>query len=898
MNQTGTTMQYTTDAMQSVSSMVDKYLTMDVSAYSPGEYHANRHLFSDRLLGGSEAFGLWISILYNGKEISQKIDLKRWTILGKLTDPDYRTPIKFNIDDDPADDVETGFGFFQYGIDEMTDNGPVSHKAWATTFDFMQINNGLSNQTAELEVWQEFHVNLHLIQSAALDQRPFTPLRTFLLNFLIRLQSMLQNLKGGSQFLNRLEQSLGLPMDGQADSQSGQASEDYIVLRVGYRSPAGEKIPVHVEKTFAVSREDIFHPAVFQHEMDSNDIIGSASNDFMFGFQAFKAGASDPAYNVEFAVTFDPACYVITQLTPLSGKAFFYYHAASDEPTNITFSSNLLNGGSTAEEENATFTFTLSLESIPNSVVGPGKWMSFDLNLLGDHSPLDGSFSYRASHKFNVGMILSSPWFKEKVQLNGIPTQADLSWGLNASFDIVQGELLYVETTGFVNVQMNDDLDEIALFYPKNASQTADVTWMRVNSIPSSRRIEAGASLHIDNHSMLTVTVGGYAGHDMSGSLGAVSLYYPKPDPGSDPDMLFVRIPAGSLAGSGRIQVTGTLYVDSDPDNFWVNPANYLYACADRTASSNFGEADMYLPGTEVPLLKVYDVPAYTYGTGQFWWNQPQGQLYAQRSSSGGADPIKLSLAFGDLFIGDELRIGNGAIDVQGRINANGFFSLDSTNDMLDNRFEIRNQATGQSLTIQAGTISASDFSASWALNLSGQQAQIESLDLSGQLSAFRNFQISIGYSGDNLDFTGNWSIGDEGAIELDFTQDHPVYLGFNLDDTVQNIDFHGYVILASTLHFDTSWKWEQGSYTDPAYFRINQNCNQPNIQALNLFFTYGNQWGANVTLTGVALYVCVEWYWQNSHLYIWPVFSITGDLTLNLLLNGVWYYHVEDNWP
>jgi len=66
----------------------------------------------------------------------------------------------------------------------------------------------------------------------------------------------------------------------------------------------------------------------------------------------------------------------------------------------------------------------------------------------------------------------------------------------------------------------------------------------------------------------------------------------------------------------------------------------------------------------------------------------------------------------------------------------------------------------------------------------------------------------------------------------------------------------------------------------------------------VNLYFTYHDLWGANITLAGVGLYVCVEWYWQNMQLYIWPVFSITGDLTLNLLLNGVWYNHVEDNWP
>ncbi len=877
--------QYPTDSMQSVSALVNKYLTMDVSRYTPAQYQSSRHLFSDPLLGGNEIFGLWVTIRYNGKEVSQKIDIKRWMILGKLGDPNYRTPIRFNLDDDPADDVETGFGFYRYGIDEITDSGTVNHKAWATSFDFRQINNGLANQTTELEVWQEFHVNLHLITSLG----PFTLLKAILTNILLRLQERLNH--PSLPLLEKIEDSLAQPVT----LEPGQASQDYIVLRVGYRSPAGEKIPVHIEKTFAVSKENLFHPAIFQHEMDSNDIIGTASNDFLFGFQSYKAGQTDPAYNVEFAVNFDPACNVVTQLTPLSGKTFFYYHTASDEPTNITFYSNLLAGGTTAEQENATFTFTLSLASVPLSLVGPGKWMSFDLNRRGDLSPFDGSFSYRASTKFNVGMILSSPWFKEKLQLNGIPTQADLTWALNASFHVAQGKLFEVETLGFINTQMDDNLDQIAVYYPKNDTQTPDVAWLTINAIPSSRRIDAGASLLITNSSMLILTVDGFVGHSMSSSLGAVTMYYPKPDPGSDPDMPFVSIPAGSLAGSGQIQVSGTLYVDPDPDNFWVNPDNYLSAFADRTASSNFGEAAMYLPGVEEPMLTVDDVPSNAYGSGQFWWNQPQGHLYAERSSAGNPDPIKLSLTFDNLSISDELRIGNGAIDVQGLIATDGFFSLDTTNDMLDDRFEIKNLATGKALMIEAGTVSATDFAADWVLNVTGPQPQIQTLDLSGHLNAFDDFHVALEYNGDQLDFTGNWSLGDTGSVNLDFTQTHPIHLGFNLDDAIQDIDFHGGLTLASTLHFDMSWRWDQGSYTDPSYFRINQNCSHPNLQAINLYFTYGDQWGANVTLSGVALYVCVEWYWQNLHLYIWPVFSVTGNLDFNLLLAGTWHYHVED---
>jgi len=140
--------------------------------------------------------------------------------------------------------------------------------------------------------------------------------------------------------------------------------------------------------------------------------------------------------------------------------------------------------------------------------------------------------------------------------------------------------------------------------------------------------------------------------------------------------------------------------------------------------------------------------------------------------------------------------------------------------------------------------------------------------------------------------------VGESGSFEIDFYQNDPIYLEFDLDDYVENIDLHGHVILDNDLHFDISWKWKSGSYTDPAYFKINENTNEANIQEINLYFTYQDLWGADVTLYGLAIYVCVEWYWHYNILYIWPVFSISGTLDLHLLLNGVWYYNVEDNWP
>jgi len=900
--------------MQIVKETVDKYLNMDEYLYEKGTTTEDPPGHPQPMLGNGEIFGLWIMIEYNGNIVSEKINIDYQMIKGKLTDPQYRTPIKFDVDDDPDYDIETGFGFFRHGIDEMHEDGSTTnHAAWATAFDFYQIGNYLDDQLGELEVWQEFHVNLALIKNIVNNQfaisspsNPVAQPNTATSSLLMRLINRINQQRTQAGFA-----PLNIPSDNTLVNNEIEsievepiipaaplpASEDYIVTRVGYRSPAGQKIPLKFEKTFAVERGTIFRPFVFQHEMNPNDIIGTASNDVMFGFQAYQEGHANPSFDVEFDVNFDPAVYTVTQFIPREGKILYYYHDVGvGDPLDITFSSNLLKGFNPDEEKEGTLSLTLTLDA-PGAVTGPGKWMMFEPEILGDTSPFGGKFIYAASHIFDVGLTVNSPRFEEKIDIIGIPKSVVLSWGVDAELDIVQGEMIDAVIEGFVDLAMSSSLDDIILYYPKSDPEDPDVTCLRVSDIPSSRELRAGASLSIDNGNMLKLDIGGFVSHTMSSQLGDITLYSPKADP-YDPDAVMAYVPGGSFSQSGRTSAEATLYVDSEPDNFWTNDQNYFRGQVERTASSDFGRINFYLPNIDIPILEVYNVPSNTLGRGKFWWNQLKADLHANRQSSGGQkDPIKLNLVFSDLLVSNELRIGNGHIDVAGKIAEDGYFNLDTSNDMLENSFVINNLATNHALTINAGTISAENFEVDWNLDTSGQQVVIDDLTFTGKLSAFRNFGIDIEYDGDIIDFDGDWAMGDSGAFEIDFYQNEPLRLDFDLDDYSENIDFHGYVELDNDLHFDVSWKWESGSYADPAYFKINENTNQENIQEINLYFTYQDLWGAEITLYDLILYVSVEWYWDYGDLYIWPVFSpAISSLDLHLLLNGVWYYNVEDN--
>jgi hypothetical protein len=898
-----------TTTMQILRQTVDGYLKMDETIYETPLQTQNQQTHTQPLLGGGKLFGLWIMVKYNGQEFSKEVNLNYWTIRGKLSDPNYRTPIRFNVDSDPEDDLEVGFGFYRSGISEMTDGGKVDHSGWATAFDFRQINNGLDDQLGEIEIWQEFHVDLSVITNYGYGQS-FSKFK-LLSNLYQILRGNIVKEHSSSTIFQKLAPAGMMPLNNdllnimktagyddleQQNPVMPTAKGDYIITRIGYRSCYGEKIPINFEKKFTVAKENIFRPAIFQHEMNPKDIIGTASNDVLFAFQAWQKGMNEPTYDIEFCVEFDPACYVLTQFTPLSGKTFYYYNSQSNEPTDITFKSSLLKGGSTAEEENATFQFTISLDSVPKEIVGAGKWMSFDLNLIGENSPLSGDFVYKASNKFNVGFKISSPWFEQKLAVRGVPSHAKFEWGLDAAIDIIPGQLFDFETIGFIDLTMNDKLDEIVLYYPKLDPDTKDVACFRIKDIPSSRTLTAGASLDINNATMLKIDANAYVQHDSSGSLGDITLYYPKADPENDPDMALFQIPSGSFAAYGKAEVIGQVYVDPDPDNFFVNPNNYFYAKAQRTSSSDFGEANLYLPNIDIPLLKVYSIPGNANGWGKFWWNQLKGHVRAERSSSSGEGPIRLSLKFDDLLVSNELMIGNGYIDMQGKIAEQGYFQFDTQNDMLGNSFEISNLATENSMAINAATISAKEFQSSWDLDTSSEEIQLQELALSGKLDAFRDFNVNINYQGENIHFNGDWSMGESGAFEIDFYQEDPIYLSFNMDDSFENVDLNGHVILSNHMHFDISWKWKAGSSADPGYFKINDNSNQPNIDEINLYFTYKDLWGANVTVYGLGIYICVEWWWDGTK-FCWDVVKhITGTSNLDLLLNGVWYYNVQNN--
>jgi hypothetical protein len=896
-----------TSAMEQLKKSVYTYLNMDENPYSTPEEHIQGNIIAPWIFPASTIFEWWIRLIYNGETFEKQLNISINDFQQKfLKHPYYCEDVFFNVDNDPEDDLRVSFGFYWETILNMKTN--VEHKSLEDMVIVRQLNGGPSDLYAGLEVWSEIHVNWGLVNACSSNNDLSS--QSTQNNQLAGSQRMIPHvIKSFSLFMQKMKQKTGpimnsmfnillrLPSDRLENSQGNTISSqpmqdpevspvdnDYFAVGVGYRTAPGDRIPQYVEKRFAFAKEDIFSPVIFQQVMKTEP-SGVDPLELLYGYRSYNGNTNTLKYDIAFSVGFSPFVTLTSQFIPLGGYIYYHFDTGSQYSSEIkiTYSSDIHMGGGDG------VSLSLIFNKIDNTMAQTGRWMSFGLR-KDPHG-----FDYEANAIFNVAVIVDSPWFNQKVRINGLPKTLSYEWKIFDDFEVtfVQGEIFYVNVRGYADVTMSSPMNEIVVYYPKlKDPNEADVPFLKVNNIPSSRRLEASATLSIQNGSMLRIDANGYVDLTKSGSLGEITVFYPKANPG-DPNVTLMRVPAGSI-NSQRVSAEATLYVDADD---FSNAENYVYGKIQRQADSNFNEMDLYLPSVAIPIVQITDIPANAYATGTFWWNQLKGFGRAERSSaSQNPDPVHFNLVFDTLTLSDVLSIGDGHIQTDFKIAENGYFKFDTAHDVLGNTFSVGNSATGNSIAIGASKVSAQNFEANWGLDTSGPQIQVENLALTGTLNALNDFDVAIALDGESVDFTGDLSLGESGGFSIDLQQDADVRIDLiHLDNYSGRFDLNGYVILSNNLHYDMSWKWKQGdSLEDPGYFKINEGTNQPNLKEIGFDFIFKDEsgldrWGADITLTNFAFYICVEWYWQNGF-HIWPVIQINGQLYLDLLLNYNWY--------
>jgi len=913
---------YTTE-MESTTNMlketINQYMDMDVNRFEP--YNAEPKTidlpWSD--LGNSDLLCWVVHLEYNGQAFDEQVDVSIGDFSEKfLKHPEYGEILRFDIDSDSADDVEVIVGFYwsyiKYPDGQDARSLELRYRIRQTSSSIP--GGGIEDQDAELEVWSQLRVNYGLIKipgrskptsnsalsnfnSMLAGKSKQDLLTQFLERFALQRENdrftLLRNL-----LKNILDDS---PADEDiAPLASDNGDADYICMGSGYRSPEGKKIPLLVEKRFSFAKSfnwnwrnegSLFNPTIFEHEL--YEVTSSDPIELLYGFQAYKGATDTKMFDVAFTVEFNPPVYLRTKYIPLGSYVYYYFDQKSQRygETEATFSADVIVGEGFDVPE-----IVLTFDKIDDTLGRSGRWFSIDIDadIFGPGDMI--GFHYKASHKFDVGIKVNVPsLFEEEVQIKGMPTSIDIGWDVYVDV-ILLPKIVDVTFGGKLKLDMNSDIDQVVVYYPKSDPGGDDEVFIDVEDIPSDETLTAEASLYLDTvGGRLHVKPSGSVDMKMSSSIGEINIYYPKAV-SDESDIKFLYIPAGSIPS--RAEVGGELEVYIlDPDTL-SNPSNFIAGNIYHDCDKNVDEVNFYIPSNqETPIIQITDMPADSYAEGRLYWNKLEGHAYGTRGYLGNRDPIILNLEFGGYEIYNKLEIEEGYLRAGFKIAEDGYFYFDTSKNLFKNELRVNNNGAGSTLDklyLQVEDISADNIHANWDIDTSGEQMKFNSLGFGGIVDTIRDFHLEISLEGKSSNLDLDWILGKTGKIEVDFQQDEPIRLDFDLDDASDDIDLHGYVELPNNPHFDMSWKWHQGErHTDPGYFKINENTNERSIEDVYLYFTYLDQWGTEVSLSNAGIYVCVEWYWYNLLLYIWPVIDVYGDLDLHLLLDGTWYYNVED---
>jgi len=619
--------------------------------------------------------------------------------------------------------------------------------------------------------------------------------------------------------------------------EGGQPSEEnnpYFSTKVGYQSITGQGGANHVNTTFYVGRENISDPRVFRLAVKPEN-IGSGSKLTFFTSYLTVNGNGDEIFQRTYSIDFEPATELTITSIPREAKISYEFGRSAGVSTKISLRAE---GGILDD-----IIQSLLLDPLPS-------FMAFDLTILGSRE-----FLYECDRSYDITYRLDSEQNGNLVsfQVSGLPKRIHASWGL------ALGTVGDLAASSFVELNMSQDVQRLALSFFGD-----DRPFISLENFPRKIRFESNVNLlngtgniilirKLDEDRTLNVSI---QRKDMT----VIKSFELKNN------FVQMRWKIDLLNGTGLFNVT-----------------------RDSESVITISSSIQYKNWTFSKTLELRNSHL------ELSWNinkaQRTGSVILSRDAAGGNPTLSFSIEHEGWILDDTLEFKNNYLELiwqlptqtnphaQLGLITEGGELFHNTISVVDNGVEL--------FHIGFGIQTDDQYLISWDY-LNGQ---ITNFNWSGKLLRLTDVDIAVNLAGDVFTVSADITIGEAGAVELQFNK--AVAVTF-VDTASESFKIHGNVSIDANRRLQLSWELGESGYFTVYTF------GQPLGDEFNLDVGYDPQHNGNYKygfrLIGedfIEITRTIQWYSVNGQLVrIWVLGDepIPGDWTLQVLWNYQWH--------
>jgi hypothetical protein len=379
-------------------------------------------------------FGVWIYTNYSGVSNSIKLDIDLEQFKLMLSSLAWKY---YYINFEQQNDTKVGIQFSRTQIYVSGESNPYIN-AFQTQFEFTTS----CETTKDVEVSLEVRFPFSLISASSIPQsNQLTPPKNTVSQKLAKISSAISERTNIKLFKIISEKLVSAQTQIKGDKVVNTqpvitTAGSYFCVRVGFSSPAGEKLPGKVLTRFFSGRDKLLDPHVLRMNI-APDIDGKSSLTFFNSYSTVDESGNEVFYRT-FSIGFQPA--VELQVTSILSELKIRYDFGLGAGVATKISLQALGG---------------ALSDIMQSfIIDPlPEYMSFDLTVLGERS-----FKYEANQQYSVTYSLNSIQDENlvKLDLKNLPAIMTVEWGLSINLG---AKTAY----GLIDLNMSSDIGGVAL---------------------------------------------------------------------------------------------------------------------------------------------------------------------------------------------------------------------------------------------------------------------------------------------------------------------------------------------------------------------------------------------------------------------------------------------------